>query len=25
VGDDPGQPILERMAPDLQKTLAGNS
>jgi thiol-disulfide isomerase/thioredoxin len=25
VGDDPGQPILERMGPDLQKTLAGNS
>jgi thiol-disulfide isomerase/thioredoxin len=25
VGDDPGQPILERMGPDLQRTLAGNS
>ena len=25
VGDDPGEPILERMGPDLKKTLAGNS
>jgi thiol-disulfide isomerase/thioredoxin len=25
VGDDPGEPILERMGPDLQKTLEGNS
>ena len=25
VGDDPGEPILERMAPDLKKTLDGNS
>jgi len=25
VGDDPGQPILERMGPDLQRTLAGTS
>jgi thiol-disulfide isomerase/thioredoxin len=25
VGDDPGEPILERMGPDLKKTLDGNS
>jgi thiol-disulfide isomerase/thioredoxin len=25
VGDDPGEPILQRMDPDLKKTLAGNS
>jgi len=25
VGDDPGEPILERMGPDLKKTLEGNS
>jgi thiol-disulfide isomerase/thioredoxin len=25
VGDDPGEPILERMEPDLKKTLEGNS
>jgi thiol-disulfide isomerase/thioredoxin len=25
VGDDPGQPILQRMEPDLKKTLEGNS
>jgi thiol-disulfide isomerase/thioredoxin len=25
VGDDPGEPILERMGPDLQRTLEGNS
>jgi len=25
VGDDPGEPILERMEPDLQRTLEGNS
>ena len=25
VGDDPGQPILERMGPDLKKSLEGNS
>jgi hypothetical protein len=25
VGDDPGEPILERMEPDLKRTLEGNS
>jgi thiol:disulfide interchange protein len=25
VGDDPGEPILERMGPDLKRTLDGNS
>jgi hypothetical protein len=25
VGDDPGEPILERMGPDLKRTLEGNS
>jgi thiol-disulfide isomerase/thioredoxin len=25
VGDDPGEPILERMSPDLKRTLEGNS